>query len=961
VQEVLHLTHKAFAVLHYLAEHAGQLVTKDELLEVVWSQTSVGEAALAVCMREIRRALGDEPRTPRFVATVHGRGYRFLAPVTIADRLPASPPLPVLPSPPPLLVGREAECAQMQQWWAKAVQGERQVGFVTGEAGIGKTTLVEAFLARVRGDRTLWIGHGQCIEQYGAGDAYLPVLEALGRLCRGPEGQHFSAFLDQYAPSWLVQMPTLRSTAELDALQRRGRGATQARMLRELAEAIEALTAERPLILVLEDLQWSDYATLEWLAFVARRREQAQLLVMGTYRPMDVLVRAHPVRTVVQELQRHGQCAELPLASLTDAGVAAYVAVRYAGRSLPEGLARLIRRRTGGNPLFMVSVVDAIERQGLLQEGAQASTVLEELEAVAVGLPESLRHLIEQQLGQVSPEDRRVVEAASVAGVEFSAAAVAAGVNLEELDVEERCAALARREQFLQARGTAEWPDGTVAARYGFIHAVYQEGVYERVPAGRRVWLHQRIGARQEAGYGAQAREIAAALAVHFERGRDTRRAVQYLWQAGSNALQRSAHQEAIIHLTRGLALLQTLPDTPERLLHELVLHASLGTPLIATKGWAAPEVATAYRRAQALWERLGETPQHCWVLYGLCAWHAMRAEWQTARALMERVLALAQRVHHPTLCMHAHLGLGGILYCLGAFAAAREHVEQGLALYDPQTHNPYVSDAVHDPEAVGHCVAAGALWHLGYPEQARQRLDAALTRAQELAHPFTQAQVFYYATMFALVRREVQVAGEWADALITLATAQGFPFQLAGGMLCRGRVLIEQGRHEEGMRQIRQSLAAQRATRAEAGQPYALAFLARAYGQAGQGHKGQQVLDEALTLVHRTGERCYEAELYRLKGELLLQEGKSPKAQSLEQRLAEAEQSFRQALAVARRQQAKSLELRAAMSLSRLWQQQGKLAEARELLAPIYGWFTEGFDTADLQDAKALLEELAG
>src|SRR5215471_4428353 len=376
VQEVIHLTHKAFAVLLYLAEHAGQLVTKDELLEVVWSQTHVSEAALAVCMREIRQAVGDNPKTPRFIETVHGRGYRFLAAVTGADRLPetrqTAPRLSLTPQSPSfappssrlrpvLLVHREAECTQMQQWWAKAVQGERQVGFVTGEAGIGKTTLVEAFLERVRGERTLWIGHGQCIEQYGAGDAYLPVLEALGRLCRGPEGQHFSVFLDQYAPSWLVQMPTLRSTAELDALQRRGRGATQARMLRELAEALEALTAERPLILVLEDLQWSDYATLEWLACVARRREQAQLLVIGTYRPMDVLVRAHPVRTVVQELQRHGQCAELPLASLTDAGVAAYVAVRYAGRSLPEGLARLIRRRTGGNPLFMVSVVDAIE------------------------------------------------------------------------------------------------------------------------------------------------------------------------------------------------------------------------------------------------------------------------------------------------------------------------------------------------------------------------------------------------------------------------------------------------------------------------------------------------------------------------------------------------------------------------------------------------------------------------
>src|SRR5215813_5273983 len=879
--EALHLTHKAFAVLRYLAEHAGQLVTKDELLEVVWSQTHVSEAALAVCIREIRQAVGDHPRTPRCIETVHGRGYRFMAPVTIADRLPAAPPPLVPPAPPPLLVGREVESAQMQRWWAKAVQGERQVAFVTGEAGIGKTTLAAAFIARVAGDGALGIGHGQCIEQYGAGDAYLPVLEALARLCRGPAGPHVLALLRQYAPRWLGQIPTLLSAAELEALQPRGRGATQARMLRELTEALEALTAERLLLLVLEDLQWSDYATLEWLAFVARRREKAGLLIIGTYRPMDVLVRAHPLRTVVQELQRHGQCAELPLAYLPAAGVAAYLAARFAGRPLPEGLARLIQRRTGGNPLFMVSVIDAMVRQGVLQEDAAGWAVPEGLEAVAVGLPESLRHLIEQQLGQVSPEDQRVLEAASVAGVEFSAAAVAAGVNSEASDVEDRCAALARREQFLQARGTVVWPDGTVAARYGFIHALYQEGVYERVPAGRRVGLHQRIGARQESGYGAQAWEIAAELAVHFERGRDTRRAVQYRWQAGRTALQRSAHREAISHLTRGVELLQTLPDTPERRLQELALQASLGTPLIATKGWAAPEVASAYRRAQALWEQGGETPQHCWVLYGLCAWHAMRAEWQTARALMERLLTLALSVHHPTLRMHAHLGLGGILYCLGAFAAVREHVEQGLALYDPQTHNPSVSDAVQDPEAVGHCYAAGALWHLGYPEQARQHLEAALTRAQELAHPFTLAQVFYYATMFALVRREVQVAGEWADVLITLATAQGFPFQVAGGMLCRGRVLIEQGRQEEGMRQIRQSLAAHRATGAEAGQPYALAFLARAYGQAGQGHKGQQVLDEALTLVHRTGERCYEAELYRLKGELLLQGGTGPTAQA--------------------------------------------------------------------------------
>jgi predicted ATPase len=238
----------------------------------------------------------------------------------------------------------------------------------------------------------------------------------------------------------------------------------------------------------------------------------------------------------------------------------------------------------------------------------------------------------------------------------------------------------------------------------------------------------------------------------------------------------------------------------------------------------------------------------------------------------------------------------------------------------------------------VGRCVAARALWHLGYPEQARQHLDTAFTRAQELAHPFTLAQVFYCATTFALLRREVQVARERAEALITLATAQGFPFQLAGGMLCRVLVLTEQGRQEEGMQQIRQGLAAHQATGAVAGQPYALAFLARAYGQDGQGDKGQQVLDEALALVHRTGERCYEAELYRLKGELLLQRGKRPKAQSTEHKLVAGEESLRQALTVARRQQAKSLELRAAMSLSRLWQQQGRHFEARRLLAEVYG-----------------------
>src|SRR5215510_11385656 len=308
--EVTHLTRKAFAVLHYLVEHAQQLVTKDELLEVVWSQTHVSEAALAVCIREIRQALGDHPRTPRFIETVHGRGYRFLATVTVADHLPETretallrrlpPPASRVAPPrarlrPGLLVGREAEFAHVQQWLAQALRGERQVGFVTGEAGIGKTALVEAFVEHVGGAVALWLGRGQCIEQYGAGEAYLPVLEALGRLCRGPEGQRFLALLGQHAPSWLVQMPALLGAVERNALQRRGHGATRERMLRELAEAVEILTAEQPLVLVLEDLHWSDDATLDWIAYVARRRQAAQLMVIGIYRSMEARVHKHPV------------------------------------------------------------------------------------------------------------------------------------------------------------------------------------------------------------------------------------------------------------------------------------------------------------------------------------------------------------------------------------------------------------------------------------------------------------------------------------------------------------------------------------------------------------------------------------------------------------------------------------------------------------------------------------------
>ncbi len=314
--ETVRLTAKAFGVLRCLVTQAGQLVTKDDLFAAVWDGAFVSEAALAVCIRELRLALGDAAQTPQYVETVRGRGYRFVAPVT--SPVPATPAaVPSSPSPsftasPSLLVGRETEHAQLHQAWARALQGTRQVVLVTGEAGIGKTTLVDAWVNDITATNGMWLGRGQCIEQHGAGEAYLPLLEALGRLGRGPEGTHLVSVLLQHAPSWLVHLPALVSADLYESLERRVGGSTRERMLRELTEAIEVLTATRPLVLVLEDLHWCDVSTLDWLAAVARRRETARLLILGTYRPVDAIVREHRVHAVVQDLQLHGRAPLVP-------------------------------------------------------------------------------------------------------------------------------------------------------------------------------------------------------------------------------------------------------------------------------------------------------------------------------------------------------------------------------------------------------------------------------------------------------------------------------------------------------------------------------------------------------------------------------------------------------------------------------------------------------------------------
>ena len=957
---VLPLHAKAFAVLCCLVTQAGQLVTKDALLEAVWPETAVNEAVLQVAIREVRQALGDAARTPRFIETVHGRGYRFIAPVRplASARRPALLGAPhAVPPPlvrrPPYFVGRDAELAQLTHWFTTACQGTRHVGIIAGEPGIGKTALVDAFVAQVAARGDVWVAHGQCIEPYGVGEPYRPVLEAFGRLGRDAAGAALLPVLQQYAPSWLVHLPALLPPEERERLAHTGSGVTPTRMLRELAEALEVLTAARPLVLVLEDLHWSDHATLEWFAYVGRRRDPARLLLLGTYRPVEVIVHAHPLRPLLAELQHHASCVELVLDYLSAPAVAAYLTQRWATTALPAGLPRLLHQRTSGHPLFLVAMVDELVRQQLLEtvgttEGRPWAAVLSEM------VPTSLRQYIEQHLEQLSEADQALLEAASVAGSTCAVAAVAAGVAQAPETIEARLTALARQGQFLRASGTETWPDGTVTACYQFLHALYHEVVYARVSAGHRVRLHQQVGARKEAGYGDQARQIAVELAMHFTRGHDARRAVRYRHAAGEQALRRSAYPEAITHLTTGLAMLATLPETTARAQQELDLQIALGPALIATKGQAAPEVEQTYARARLLCAQISDTPQVFSTLRGLCLFYRNRGALRAARDLGEQLVRLAQRDASPTHCLEAHIYLGLTLAFLGEYTAAWTHLEQGRALTGPMDQ-PALTLGGHIvvPEVGCLVYAAPTLWCLGYPAQALGRSQEALALATALAHQHSLATARNFTIVLHYLRRDAAAVQAEADALLTLATAHEFPLWRGIGTFWRGWALARQGAGTVGLEQLRQGLAAVVATGQELSRPFGLILLAEVVGRMGQVEEGLRLLAEALTALEASGRGDLVAEGYRLQGELCLYRAFADTQQ--------AEGCFQQALAIARRQQAKSWELRAATSLARLWQQQCKQSEARDLLAPIYGWFTEGFDTADLQEAKALLAELAG
>lgn len=871
------------------------------------------------------------------------------------------------------LVGREAELDRLHDWLEEALAGSRRTVFVTGEPGLGKSTLVGAFVAEARERHRLWVGYGQCLDRQGTGEAYMPLLEALGRMGRGEGGRELVALLARLAPTWLVQMPALVPPGKLAALEHRVLGATQDRMLREMVEALEALSAERPVLLVLEDLHWSDYSTVDLLAWLARRDDPARLLLVGTYRLQDVGAGGHPLhRTVGDLLSRSpGRCFELPLGLLAEAEVASYLENRFPGAQLPPGLAGLLHGRTDGNPLFMESVVDSWVARGLAREepGRDGGgwRLSPDLESLCAEVPATLRKMIESQLDGLDPRELELLEAGAVAGSRFAAAAVAPALGVEEEEAEGRCTDLARRGQLLRSRGTEEWPDGTLSGRFGFVHELHQQVLYERVPAARRARLHRQVGEALERGYGGTARERAAELAIHFVEGRDARRAVRYLRLAAEHALSRSAHREAIDYLDRALELLPRLPEGEERLRAELELQSLLAPTLTAVEGWSSPAMERAYDRARELAERLDDGDALSPVLYGMATMWELRGRYQESEALLEERLSLAgpspspepgrsaghapspapERAGDAELLESREL-LACSTFHQGRFAEALEHARRGIELFVPESHR-WLS-AQENLGVSCHDWAALSLWFLGRPDRAVDEALRAIDLAEELDHPYTRTHAHAQASTVFQLRLEVERARDHAEAALALSLEHEFPFRLATGEILVGWCLAVTGAPEEGVSRLQKGLAVYRQMGAEMDRPYYLGLLAEAQAAAGRAAEALETLAEAAASAPAQRGFFYEAELHRLRGGILRRRAGGDGSR-------EAEGALRQAVAVARRQDARTLELRAVLDLAELLLARGGEAEeALEHAAGLYRGFEEGLDTEDLRRARRLL-----
>jgi predicted ATPase len=853
----------------------------------------------------------------------------------------------------PPIVGRHDEWAALRSAFEEAAAGRGLLVCVTGEPGLGKTTLVESFLEELAASgHSCCLARGRCSERLAGAEAYLPFLEALDSLLHGEGGATVAQTMKLLAPTWYVQLaPLAVEDPSLARVLAEAKDASQERRKREFGVFLHELSRQRPRVVFLDDIHWADPSSVDLLAYLGTRCSEWRVLLVLTYRPSDLLRTKHPFKRIKLELQARGVCREIGLPFLGREDLDGYLAMAFPAHRFPEDLAAVLHARTEGNPLFMVDLLRYLRERGAIVQNNGCWELSRAVPDLQGELPESVRSMIQRKADQLSTSDRQLLMAASVQGAEFDSAVVAQLLGRQAADVEERLDLLEHVHFMVRVVREQTFPDGTLTLRYGFVHVLYQNSLYAALqPTRKAAWsaaaAHSLLG-----HYGEKSSGLAAELAMLFEAGRDHEHAADYYLMAAENAAQVFAHHEAVTMARRGLALLDSLPDTSDRARRELSLQMMLGMQLQVAQGYAAPEAERTYARAQELRERMEEaSPLHP-VLWGLWMYYVVRARSGESRELAERLLALARRTEDPAQYLQARLAGTVTFLSLGAPAAAREHMEQGIALYDPARHSTHARLYGQDPGVACRTIGAVAVWLLGYPDQALERSREGVALSEESRHPNTLALAHLYAAIVGQYRRDGPVVQRNAEATLAIATEHGFSFWHTLGLIMRGWSLAKQGASTSGIAQLRQGLDGFLATGGGIYRTYFLALLAEALGWEGQTDEGLGVLSEALALMDETGEAFHGAELHRLKGEYLLRQG------ATEESCREADACFRQALTIARGQQAKSLELRATMSLARLCQNQDHKAEARSMLAECYEWFSEGFGTPDLMEAKANLE----
>jgi class 3 adenylate cyclase/predicted ATPase len=841
------------------------------------------------------------------------------------------------------LVGREQEIGVLRERWAQVKDGLGQVVLLSGEAGIGKSRLVQVLTDQVAAEPRAWLTPCQC-SPYHQHTALYPWIDLLERVAlrfdreESPQQKvsKLEGFLVQYGlplaeavPLFaaLLSLPLPAAYAPVTVSPEQHKQQT----LHALLTILLRIAAQQPVLFVMEDLHWVDPSTLELLDLLVDQGPTARILTLFTFRPdfrPPWTGRAHLTQLTVNRLPRR-QAIEV---------------IRQVahGKVLPPEVVEQIVAKTDGVPLFVEELTKMVLESGLLQEQDERYTLTGPLHPLAI--PATLHDSLMARLDRLAAV-KALAQLGATLGREFSYELLRAVAPWDEGIVRQGLHQLVAAE-FLYQRGVP--PQAT----YTFKHALIQDVAYQSLLRSTRQQHHQRIAQALEAQFPETVATHPELVAQHYTTAGCHEQAVHYWLRAGQQASERSAYLEAISHLTTGIELLKTLPETPGHTQQALTLYITLGTALQMAKGITVPEVEYAYTQAHTLCQQVGETPELVHVLFGLWRFHNVRAQLHTARELGETLLRLAQRAHAPEPAVIAHYALGLTWMWLGAFSAARQHLEAGIVHYTPDQHRALVFRMGTNPGVVCHVGAALTLWLLGYPDQALARLHGALALVHALAHPYSLAFAQCFAAIVSQFRRDVPAVYEQAETAVALSTEQGFPQWAAMGTSLRGWALAMQGQGEEGVAQVRQEIAAWRAIGSVLHLPYLCTSLADVCDHLGHPADGLQALTEAHTLLEQHDERYWEAEVHRLRGVLLLQQPGTPQA--------EAETWLQRALDVARRQEAKSLELRAARSLSRLWQQQGKQAEARALLAPVYAWFTEGFDTADLQEARALLNALA-